>query len=258
LAPHVPRGTRAPPPLPIFATKEAPAPANDLEDKISDLKQSVGTTTDDVVRHVVRLDSRDDDLAENTKSVLGLVEKLNERVLEFRDKLIEIGADSIRNADQIKKLRSEELPSLQSDSAGLKRTFARLLDALHARDNLAQFKQNDEIVWNLGRKLLKINPCQYEDGDEWLDDYRPWREALSAIDLAKGALGNRNRPFLDISPAELEACYEDPPSQVGENGNTLVPYKIVSLAFTQYERYRQQMTKFFEMRAALPSSSDIP
>lgn len=251
--PHEP----PPPPLPIFATKEAPAaPANDLEDKISDLKQSVGTTTDDLARHVVRLDSRDDDLAENTKSVLGLVEKLNERMAEFRDRLVEIGADNIRNVDQINK----ELLSLQSDRAWVKRTLINLLDALHARDKTASFKGNDHIVWCLGLKLLKTNPPKYGDVDEWLKDYRRWSEALSSIDAAASYLGypgNRGRPFLDIEPAELEACLVDPPDVIGDS-TTLIPYRKVHLAFQQYERYREPLTKFIDQRTALAASSNIP
>jgi hypothetical protein len=196
-------------------------------------------------------------LEQRITELVDLIKEVSNRLTEYREAIVQTTAESRQNSESITSLQGA-ITSLRSDRAWMKRAFGHLTSALEARDIQAKFKANDEIVWNLGLKLLRTNPPQYDGPDAWLVDCRTWHDALFEIDAAKGALGNQDRPFLDISPMELKACLEMPPDVVAADGNTVVPYKEVHLAFRRYERYRDKVTKFFEMKAKLPTLSNIP
>jgi hypothetical protein len=217
-----------------------------VDKKMAELSRTIETTRLEIP-----------ELRQNTERTVDLIKEVSGRLAEYRESIVQTTTESKQNAEALASLRSN-LTSLLSDRAWLKRTFIQLLDALDAGDIQSRFKKNDEIVWTLGLKLLRTNPPQYNSPDAWLIDYETWHAALFEIDAAAGFLGIKNRPFLDITSNELTACLEMPPKGIWEDGNTIVPYKTVYLAFRQYERYRDKVTKFFEMKAKRPTASNIP
>jgi hypothetical protein len=159
----------------------------DLKEQIAGVRQAVEDETADLAQHIIRLDKRDDELEQNTNRLADLIEKLNARVIEFREELVKIGTESSVNSEQVKKLNVEEpLKKIRElrdyDFKQVDTRFSMLCTAVRARDMIALLERTNAIVVPLAQRLLAARIEDYPNRTKWLDEYGKWRTAIQKID----------------------------------------------------------------------------